>query len=245
MRVLELWRYPVKSLQGERLAAADVGPLGLAGDRQWALFDVGTGFGLTARRVPDLLFASGRLVADDGVEVVLPDGTVTTDDAVLSDWLGRRVELRQATDPADGAEGPTYEAPVDDEAPDHEDWELWQGAPGPFHDSPRIRVSLVSAGTLGTWDRRRFRANVLLDGAGEEHWEGREALLGDARVRIGRGVARCVMTTRPQPGGIARDTSVLKTVHRERDGLLAVRAAVLRPGTVRVGDELRAVEAGD
>src|SRR3712207_7951991 len=35
--VQELWRYPVKSLQGERVDAADVGPEGLTGDRQWAL----------------------------------------------------------------------------------------------------------------------------------------------------------------------------------------------------------------
>ena len=35
--------------------------LGIVGDRQWALFDLGTGFGLTARRVPDLLFAAARL----------------------------------------------------------------------------------------------------------------------------------------------------------------------------------------
>ena len=93
MRVAELWRYPVKSLQGERLAGVDVGPEGLSGDRQWALFDVDSGLGLTARRVPDLLFASGRLRADGGVDVVLPDGTVTADDAVLSRWLGRPVEL--------------------------------------------------------------------------------------------------------------------------------------------------------
>jgi uncharacterized protein YcbX len=238
VRVLELWRYPVKSMQGEVLQAAEIGPEGITGDRQWALFDLDTGFGLTARRVPDLLFGAGRLRADGSVEVVLPDGTVTDDDGVLSDWLGRRVELRRAAPLTEGAEGPTYESPVDDEAPDHDDWELWQGAPGPFHDSPRIRLSVVSTGTLGGWDRRRFRANILLDGAGEEEWEGREAALGEVRLRFGRPIARCVMTTRPQPGGIARDTSVLKTVHRERDGLLAVRAAVLAPGTVRVGDEL-------
>jgi hypothetical protein len=46
------------------------------------------------------------------------------------------------------------------------------------------------------------------------------------------------MVTRPQPGGIGRDTGVLKTVHRERDGFLAVGALVTRPGTVAVGDEL-------
>jgi uncharacterized protein YcbX len=243
VRVLELWRYPVKSLQGELLAEAEVGALGIPGDRHWALFDRDTGLGLTARRVPDLLFASARLRDDGGVDVVLPDGTVTCDDDVLSDWLGRRIELRAATE---DDVAPTYEAPVDDEADDDvDDWQQWEGAPGPFHDSPRIRLSLVSTGTLGSWDRRRFRANVLLDGEGEERFEGKEAVLGAARVRFGRQIARCVMTTRPQPGGIARDTSVLKTIHRERNGLLAVRAAVLETGVVRVGDELRPATSGD
>lgn len=236
MRVLELWRYPVKSLQGERLAEAAIGPLGIAGDRAWALFDRDTGLGLTARRVSDLLFGAARLRPDGGVEVVLPDGTVTSDDEVLSGWLGRRVELRAA--PEDAAAVPTYETPADEDLPDPTEWLQWEGAPGPFHDSARIRLSLVSTGTLGTWDRRRFRANVVLDGEGEDALRGTEAELGGVRLHFGTGIPRCVMTTRPQPGGIARDTSVLKTVHREREGLLAVRAAVLASGTVRVGDVL-------
>ncbi len=236
MRVLELWRYPVKSLQGERLTEAEIGALGIAGDRRWALFDRDTGLGLTARRVPELLWGSARLREDGGVEVVLPDGTVTTDESVLSDWLGRRIELRAAT--VDDDVAPAYEAPVDDLVPDPTEWLQWEGAPGPFHDSPRIRLSLVSTGTLGTWDRRRFRANVVLDGEGEDGLRGVEADLGEVRLRFGLPIARCVMTTRPQPGGIARDTSVLKTIHRERDGYLAVRAAVLGSGVVRTGDVL-------
>jgi uncharacterized protein YcbX len=236
VRVRELWRYPVKSLQGERLAEAPIDALGIAGDRRWALFDRDTGLGLTARRVPELLWGSARLRVDGGVEVVLPDGTVTTDESVLSDWLGRRIELRAATE--DGDVAPAYEAPVDDLVPDPTEWMQWEGAPGPFHDSPRIRLSLVSTGTLGTWDPRRFRANVVLDGEGEDDLQGQEARLGSVRLRFGRPVARCVMTTRPQPGGIGRDTSVLKTIHRERDGLLAVRAAVLEAGVVRTGDVL-------
>ena len=235
MRVLELWRYPVKSLQGERLTEATIGALGITGDRGWALFDRDTGLGLTARRVPELLFGSAR-IRNGGVEVVLPDGTVTTDDDVLSGWLGRRVELRAATE--DGDVAPTYETPADEEVPDPTEWLQWEGAPGPFHDSPRIRLSLVSTGTLGTWDRRRFRANVVVDGEGEAHLEGREAGLGSVRLRFGVAIPRCVMTTRPQPGGIARDTSVLKTIHREREGLLAVRAVVLEAGTVRTGDDV-------
>ncbi len=237
MRVLELWRYPVKSLQGELLTTAYLGPLGIPLDRGWALFDRDTGLGLTARRAPQLLFGAARVGPDGRVEIVLPDGTVTADDAALSDWLGRRVELRAATGNVDA---PTYEVAADDDVPDAAQWLRWAGATGPFHDSPGIRLSVVSTGTIGSWDRRRFRANVLLDGAGEDALLGRDASLGTAQLRFGGQIARCVMTTRPQPDGIARDTSVLTTIHRERGGLLAVRAAVLEPGTVRVGDVLDA-----
>jgi hypothetical protein len=237
VRVAELWRYPVKSLQGERLTSAEAGPEGLAGDRQWALFDVDTGFGLTARRVPDLLFLSARLRADGHVEVVLPDGTVTSDDAVLSDWLGRSVALRAATD-APGER--RYESPHEVGEAGEYDWDAFSGARGAFHDSSRIRVSLVSTDTLGTWDRRRFRANVVLEGAGEDALVGRRVRLGGAELDVVKQVGRCVMVTRPQPGGIGRDNGVLKTIHRERDGCLAVGALVARAGTVAVGDELTA-----
>ncbi len=235
MRVLELWRYPVKSLQGERLDTADLGTEGITGDRQWALFDVGTGYGLTARRVPDLLFAAGRLRPGGGVEVVLPDGTVTVDDGVISDWLGRRVTLRAAGS-APGR--PRYESPDDDLAEAPTRWHDWQGAPGAFHDNADGRVSLVTTATLGDWDRRRFRPNVVLDGAGEGGLIGSRLRLGDAVLDVGDPIPRCVMVTRPQPGGIGRDTSVLKTIHRERGGDLAVAALVHRPGRVRTGDLL-------
>jgi uncharacterized protein YcbX len=97
-------------------------------------------------------------------------------------------------------------------------------------------VSLVSTGTLGDWDRRRFRANVVLDGEGEDDWVGSTIALGDARLDVGKRIDRCVMTTRPQPGGIERDLDVLRSIHRTRDGCLAVGALVATPGRVQVGD---------
>ena len=60
--------------------------------------------------------------------------------------------------------------------------------------------------------------------------------VGSVALDVVRRVPRCVMTTRPQAGGIGRDTSVLKTVHRERGGALAVGALVARPGVLAVGD---------
>jgi uncharacterized protein YcbX len=101
-------------------------------------------------------------------------------------------------------------------------------------------VSLVSTATIGDWDRRRFRSNVLLEGEGEDELVGGEVALGEATISLGLRLERCVMTTRAQPGGIERDLQVLRTIARERDACLAVGGLVTRPGTVRVGDELRA-----
>jgi len=236
LAVAGIWRYPVKSLQGERLDRAELGPEGVAGDRGWALFDEVTGLGLTARRVPELLFAAARVAADGGVDVLLPDGTVTRDDAVLSDWAGRPVVLRRADQVAAARR---YESPdaVAEDGRDRE-WRSFTGAHGAFHDGADFRVTLLSAGTLGGWDPRRFRANLVLTGAGEDALVGRRVRVGSAELDVIDRVARCVMVTRPQAGGIGRDTGVLRTVHRERDGALAVGARVPRPGRVAVGDEL-------
>jgi hypothetical protein len=236
VQVVELWRFPVKSLQGERLDGAEITIEGIAGDRGYALFDLDTGFGLTARRVPELLFASARTTAD-GVEIRLPDGSIATDDDALSDWLGRPVALRRAAE----VEARAFENPLDFER--DADWITFDGAPGAFHDSARTRVSLVSTGTLGGWDRRRFRANVLLDGAGEDAFVGSTIAVGEVRLEVLKRIDRCVMITRPQPGEIERDLDVLRTVNRERDGCLAIGARVARSGTMRVGDVVARCES--
>ena len=236
MRVVELWRYPVKSLQGERLDSVAVTTDGLEGDRRLAIYDVQSGFGLTARRVPDLLFASARLRDDGTAEITLPDGSVAGSDVALSKWLGRPVTLRSAA--TDAAR--RYENVVDFEHETTSDWAPFEGADGAFHDNPRARVSLVSTATLGSWDPRRFRANVLLDGEDEDSLVGSRVTLGEATLDVNMRIERCVMTTRAQAGGIERDLGVLRTIARERDACLAVGALVVDPGTAHVGDTLRA-----
>ncbi|MCU1359554.1 MAG: domain protein beta barrel domain protein, partial [Ilumatobacteraceae bacterium] len=76
MIVHEIWRYPVKSIGGERLTTAHVSQYGISGDRGWGIVDRTTGMVLTARRSPLLLFASARVDADGQVQIVLPDATV-------------------------------------------------------------------------------------------------------------------------------------------------------------------------
>ena len=233
MRVTELWRFPVKSLQGERLDEATLGDLGVEGDRTHAIFDLATGFGLTARRVPAMLFASAR-TTPGGVRIVLPDGTVAADDAALSAWLGRPVALR--TCEAVGER--TYENPADLETEAAASWGAFTGARGAFHDSPGATVTVLSTASMDGEPARRFRANVVVDEPGEDDLVGRSVRLGAATLAVTSPVPRCVMVTRAQPDGVEVDREVLRRIHRERGGTLAVGGSVSVPGTVRVGDEL-------
>ena len=231
----ELWRYPVKSLQGELLQRATLTPEGIEGDRRYAIFDAETGFGLTGRRIPELLFGSARYAESGAVEIVLPDGSLATDDAALSDWLGRPVALRST----DEAVSRRFESPKDFE--NDADWNPFEGAQGSFRDTEATVVSLVSVGTLRGWDRRRFRSNIVLSDSGEDDLVGRRVALGRAVVDITKQVGRCVMVTRSQPGGVDKDLDVLRTIHRERGGKLAVGASVLTGGPVSVGDVVAAL----
>jgi uncharacterized protein YcbX len=234
-RVTALWRYPVKSMQGEPLETATIGPRGIVGDRGWAVVDTETGLALTGRRAPELLFAYAALI-DDDLRITLPDGSVAADDGALSDWLGRPVALTRATDTSTG----TFEIGLaEDDDADRDptiEWYRWEGPVGTFHDSTRTQVSIIGAGTVGRWDMRRFRPNVVIEGTGEDDWVGATLRLGDAVVDVSKQIDRCVMTTRAQPGGIERDVDVLRTIVRERATNLGIATLVRTPGVVRVGD---------
>ena len=121
------------------------------------------------------------------------------------------------------------------------EWYQWEGPVGTFHDSTRTQVSIIGAGTVGDWDMRRFRPNVVIDGTGEDDWVGATLRLGDAVVEVSKQIDRCVMTTRPQPGGIERDVDVLRTINRERANNLGIATLVQTPGTVRVGDAVEPI----
>src|SRR6478609_5379226 len=105
MEVVGLWRYPVKSLQGEPLDAASLEGDGVVGARRWGLRDERTGRILTARRRPELLGASATYDGDQPV-ITRPDGSTAVGpgkgtDRQLSEWLDCPVSL-VASLPGDG-----------------------------------------------------------------------------------------------------------------------------------------------
>ena len=79
--IKEIWRYPVKSMAGQRLANCTVGPLGIPGDRGWALRDEKTKEITNGKRIPQLMMCAARYVAEPSngdipnVQITFPDGT--------------------------------------------------------------------------------------------------------------------------------------------------------------------------
>lgn len=237
--VRRISRFPVKSMGGESLDEARVTDLGITGDRAFGLRNLRTGKVLTARRTPALLFACARWFDGAGghTQITLPDDTVLTSDQpdcdeILSAWLGQSVRLERA-----GPESETYESPQD--AENDADWASWQGPGGAWHDSTRSRMSLVGAATLGEWDERRFRTNLLLEGCdsgAEDAWVEHSLAVGSEVVLdVRKRIDRCVMVTRPLPG-LERDLDVLRTINTERERCLAIGAMIGNGGLIRVGD---------
>jgi MOSC domain-containing protein len=185
--VAALWRYPVKSMQGEQLGSCSAGDRGLAGDRRWAVIDVDTGRVVSAKR-PKLwaamLECAAAYVADPGAEgqpapvrITLPEGQeVQSDDPDrdrrLSEALGRSVRLASFA-----AEGAAYELSAGDlhglEAAEPERLTEAPVAmfapPGTFFDVSTLHVlttatleRLAAAHPEGQWDVRRFRPNIVV-----------------------------------------------------------------------------------
>lgn len=117
-------------------------------------------------------------------------------------------------------------------------------------------ASLISDGSLAELarqagveavDARRFRMLIELNGAAaheEDTWIGRRIAIGDAVLSIAKPDARCAITTQHPDTGV-RDLDTLRTIIAYR-GLRAGKHAdfgvlgdVDRPGTVRLGDEVR------
>lgn len=226
-RVAQLFRYPVKSMQGEQLGEAAVDARGLRGDRGWAVYtpDGGIGSGKTTRRfrrVEGLLDHRAALDGGSVPEVTLASGSRFRADApgagrTLSEALGRPVTLR--------AEG---QVPHHDESPVHV-------------------VTTAALRHLGRLlghpvDVHRVRPNVVLeldgDGFVEDGWTGRDLRIGEVVLRLGERMPRCVMVDLPQPG-VVTQPHLLKLLGQVNDLCFGLQASVRTGGAVRVGDVAR------
>lgn len=220
-RVAELVRYPVKSMAGTPMESAVLGFHGIDGDRRFAFRrtrDTGAFPFLSAGRFPELVAyqpIGDRVRTPSGAELDLRSDELRDEIAQRS---GHEVELMSFRN-------------------------------GIFDDGTVSLISLATIAKIGEeagvmpLDRRRMRANVLLETETafcEDEWIGSTLVFGDdaAAVSITSRDERCVMVNLDPDTG-QQDARVMKAIVRMTGNYAGVYAAVVRAGTVRVGDAVR------
>ncbi|MEK7861840.1 MAG: MOSC N-terminal beta barrel domain-containing protein [Chloroflexota bacterium] len=261
--VTGLWRYPVKSMQGEELNAVEVSERGVVGDRAYALLDRETGKVASAKnprkwgRLFDFRAAylepprAGAPLPP--VRITLPDGSVTTSADANVNAIVSKAIVRDVTLASTSADAPVLE-------------EYWPDIEGlarrdeitdePMPERTFFDAAVVHILTTATLDRlrslyvegrfevHRFRPNIVVTpdaketGFVEDAWVGRTLVIGETRITVLKPCPRCVMTTLPQ-GDLPRDGGILRTAAKHHEVNVGVYCGVARGGTIRRGDTLR------
>jgi hypothetical protein len=245
--IAQLWRYPVKSFQGEQVDHLEIGPGGARGDRTLAVVDRAAQKVLSAKRYAPLLMAAARLEGDT-VVLTLPDGSEHAADdpdvhAALSAWLD--LEVRLEAPPAEGVFPMEMYTGMSDEDTPVFDWPGPQGTWLDLADAHWLTTSsLAAAAELhpeGDWHVRRFRPTALIESTGagfaEDSWTTLD--LGAVGSEVLMPTPRCSMPSRAQPG-LERDRSIGTTIRDRHDNNLGLYASITRSGTLRVGDAVSA-----
>lgn len=228
-----LFRYPVKSMRGVPLEAADVGWHGLEGDRRLALRRIADQSGfpwLTASKLPELIRCAPqwRGPVDAGAlptHVRTPEG---------EEWPVFGEEL--ATDISRRCGSPV---------------EMVHLNRGIFDEASISVITSTTVGEIGRLaaqppDVRRFRPNILIASSQslpfeEEEWVGGVLSFGDtsdhAAIHITNRDERCAMVNF-DPESAHPTPEVLRAIVRVRDNKAGVYAAVVRRGRISVGQPI-------
>lgn len=263
MRVVELYVHPVKSMRGNAVAASEVEPRGLAGDRRWMVTDHGGRF-LTGRQLPGLSkclatqTGTGLTLAygGDEIEVARPVSGERVEVVVWQD----RCRARDAGDAVAGWLQRHFGRPLR---------LVWQDDPNsrPILERRRITATdvvsfadgypLLATTTASLAElnerlddpvtSRNFRPNVVIECEQpyvEDDWLTIE--IGAVGFRAASACSRCVFTTvDPDTGAKRDDGEPLATLGRYRRDpdtrkiLFGVNLVPLEAGTIRVGDGVR------
>ncbi len=229
-----LFRYPVKSMGGERLDVANLGWHGLDGDRRLAFrrIDDRSGFPwLSASKLPDLLLFAPRR-PEDGAEGDLPTHVRTPDGedlAVLGHDLAAEIGRRCGS-------------PV----------QMMQLKHGIFDEASISVIALDTVREIAklagqTPDVRRFRSNIvvrLLQSGPfqEDGWVGGVLSFGEGEegpaITVTMRDVRCSMLNL-DPDSATVAPEVLKTVVRANQNHAGVYGTVTRCGRLAVGQTIR------
>jgi uncharacterized protein YcbX len=232
-RVEAIFRYPVKSMRGEELGAANLGWHGIEGDRRLAFRRVDDRSGLpwlTASKLPDLVLFSPRR-GEEGGEADLPTHVRTPDGAdlpIFGDDLASEIGRR-------------YGAPV----------QMMQMKNGIFDDACVSVIATETVREIGrlagqSLDVRRFRPNVvvrLLRGSPfqEDEWLGGMLSFGEEEaaptIAVTMHDVRCSMVNL-DPDSANPAPEVLKAIVRANQNNAGIYGTVTRTGRLVVGQAI-------
>lgn len=208
MKITEIWRYPVKTMAGEKLQRASLGALGIEGDRVVHVED-DRGRVITSRSHPRFLGHHSSLGTDGVIRV---DGRPWDNPEVVTevmDIAGPNARLVRY----DGAERfdvlPLLVAT--------------DGAIKAFgHDSRRLRPNIVIGG---------------VEGLAEAGWPGACLRIGEVLIGVQDLRLRCIMTSF-DPDTLVQDKEITRSIYQRFDGKLALNCFVIEGGEVAVGNEV-------
>lgn len=231
--VVGLFRYPVKSLGGERLQHLVAEPgAPLPEDRSWAVLDPAAGRVLTAKLCPDLLYAWVERDDRGCLLVSLPELTegmpVAESAPALSAWLGREVAVV-----AWPALGLSFDFGADIAL-----------SARCFGDCGAV-LHLITTGELRRLQPdlgdqaevvRRLRPNLVIDTESRLR-PGDRLLCGEVVVEIAGPTERCVLIGQAQPGRPARPEA-LGWLQQRRHGRVGHYARIVRGGRLETSGRL-------
>ena len=208
MNLKEIWRYPVKTMAGEKLQRVELGPLGIAGDRVIHVEDA-RGRVVTSRSHPRFLGHTGSL---DAQGEVLVDGRP---------WQSAEVAAEVLDIAGPGAKLVRYEG--------LERFDVLplliatDGAIAAFgHDYRRLRPNLIIGG---------------VPGMAEREWEGARLRIGKVLIGVQDLRLRCIMTSY-DPDTQVKDKEITRDIYRRFDGKLALNCFVIEGGEIAIADEV-------
>ena len=222
-KVESLWRYPVKSLIGEKLDVLNIDARGVSGDREYALSNsegkFGSGKDTRRFRRIDGLFSMSAKSYNNGVSIKFPDDKVLTNkdpsiNPKLSQTLGQNVTLTK------------------------------EGGISHFDDGAIHIITTSSLSLLRKLlpksgiDTNRFRPNIVLNSQHlDQELIGKTIKIGETLLEITHKTERCRMITIAQPG-IENRPEILKSVSKNFGLNFGVYARVISKGAISIRDSV-------
>lgn len=228
--VLELHRWPVKSMAGQPVGALAIDGRGAGGDRTHAVFDrfKDAPRRLTARQAPRLLAWSASYDGADVDPADPPLPMLTAPDGERYVWDDPRLPGALAAD-------------LGREVALHRDPAGQQDLQRSLLVTTRATLKSVQRELGRPLDLRRFRTNVHVELDAPAHaelgWEGRRLRVGDAELELLHPCERCVIPTR-DPDTQEKWAELLRWLTREHGGLFGINARPLGPARIASGDRV-------